>query len=204
MTLSDQDRERIATAIADAEKTTSAEIICVVTRSSSDYWAAPFLWATLAALIWPWPLISITNLTAWTIYLTQLILFAVVALALSFPKSRRMSLTPPWIRSRRAHLSALEHFYTQGLHRTVNRSGVLIFVSAAERHAEILGDDSVALKVGESTWRPIVENLRAALARNQVAEGVAAAVAGVSAILAKELPPRENDRNELPDKVIVI
>lgn len=204
MALSEQDRERIATAIAEAEKTTSAEIICVVTRSSSDYWAAPFLWATLVALIWPWPLISITTLTASTIYLTQLVVFAVVALALSFPKSRRMALTPPWIRTRRAHLSAREHFYTQGLHRTVNRSGVLIFVSEAERYAEIMADDTVALKIGESTWRPIVEGLRAALARNQVADGVATAVASSSALLAKELPPRENDRNELPDKVIVI
>lgn len=203
-TLSDQDRARIAAAITEAEKSTSAEIICVVTRSSSDYWAAPFLWATLAALIWPWPLISITNLTASTIYLTQLVVYAVVALALSFPGSRRMSLTPSWIRRRRARLSAREHFFTQGLHRTVNRSGVLLFVSAAERYAEIMADDSVSVKIGESAWRPILDALRGALARNQLADGVVNAITACGAILAKELPPRENDRNELPDKVIVI
>lgn len=203
-TLSDQDRARIGEAIAAAEKSTAAEIICVVTRSSSDYWAAPFLWAALAALIWPWPLIAITNLSASTIYLTQLVVYAVVALALSFPKSRRMSLTPPWIRRRRAHLSAREHFFTQGLHRTVNRSGVLIFVSAAERYAEILTDDSVAVKVGDPVWRPIVEDLRGALERGRIADGMVAAVSASSVILGKELPPRENDRNELPDKVIVI
>ena len=147
--ISDQDRERIAQAIAEAEKATSAEIVCVVMRSASDYWAAPILWATIAALIWPWPLISITTLTAWTIYVTQLLLFVALAVGLSFPLHRRSSLTPSWIKRRRAHLSAREHFFAQGLHRTVNRSGVLIFVALTERYAEIMADDSVALKIGE-------------------------------------------------------
>ena len=201
---SEEDRTRIAKAIEDAERKTSAELICVVMRAASDYWAAPFLWATLAALIWPWPLIWITTLTSSTIYLTQLILFAVLSLALSFPTSRRLSLTPPWIKRRRAHQSAREHFFTQGLHRTVDRSGVLIFVAEAERYAEILADDSVALKIQESEWRPIVADLREALGRNQAGDGLATAITRCGELLARHVPPRANERNELPDKVIVI
>jgi len=202
--LSEEDRARVAKAIAEAEKSTSAEIICVVMRAASDYWAAPILWATLAALVWPWPLIWITTLAASTIFLTQLILFAVLALVLSFPTSRRLALTPPWIKRRRAHMSAREHFFTQGLHRTVDRSGVLIFVSAAERHAEILADDSVSLKVPEAEWRPILVALREALAGGQAADGLVAAIGRCGELLAQRLPPRANERNELPDKVIVI
>ncbi len=202
--LSEDDRARIAKTISDAEQATSAEIICVVMRAASDYWAAPILWATLAALIWPWPLISITTLTASTIFMTQLILFVGLAAALSFPVSRRLSMTPPWIKRRRAHQSAREHFYTQGLHRTVDRSGVLIFIAAAERYAEILCDDSINVKVPEAEWRPIVAELREALARGDVAAGVENAIRKSAALLAKHVPPRANERNELPDKVIVI
>lgn len=202
--LSEEDRARIAKAISDAEQATSAEIITVVMRAASDYWAAPILWATLVALIWPWPLISITTLSSWTIFMTQLIVFAALAIGLSFPVGRRLSITPPWIKRRRAHQSAREHFYAQGLHRTVDRSGVLIFIAAAERYAEILCDDSINVKVHEAEWRPIVAELREALARGDVAAGVAAAVKRSGALLAQHAPPRANERNELPDKVIVI
>ncbi|WP_342360248.1 TPM domain-containing protein [Terrarubrum flagellatum] len=202
--MSEEDRARIAKAIADAEQSTAAEIICVTMRSASDYWAAPILWATLAALLWPWPLIWITTLTAWTIYFTQLCVFAALAIALSFPRSRRAAMTPPWIRNRRARMSAKEHFFAQGLHRTVNRSGVLVFVAMAERYVEIMGDDSIALKISEAQWRPVAEALRDAVARNQLADGLVTAIGRCGQMLAEAAPPRENDRNELPDKVIVI
>ena len=204
ITITDDDRARIAKSIADAEQVTSAEIICVVMRAAGDYWSVPILWATIGALAWPWPLIWITTLSASTIYVSQLIVFAVVALALSIPRSRRTSLTPGWIRRRRARQAAREHFFSQGLHRTVNRSGVMIFVAAAERYAEILADDSIAQKVDDSKWRQPIADLLDALARNEAAKGLEQTVARCSAILAEAAPPRQSDRNELPDKVIVI
>lgn len=204
ITITDDDRARIAKSIADAEQVTSAEIICVVMRAAGDYWSVPILWATIVALAWPWPLIWITTLSASTIYVSQLIVFAVVALALSIPRRRRTSLTPGWIRRRRARQAAREHFFSQGLHRTVNRSGVMIFVAAAERYAEILADDSIAQKVDDSKWRQPIADLLDALARNEAAKGLEQAVARCSAILAEAAPPRQSDRNELPDKVIVI
>lgn len=198
------DRDRIAAAIAAAEQTTSAEIVCLVMRAAGDYWTTPALWAALGAFAWPWPLILWSNFSASTIYASQLILFAALALALSIPTGRRLSLTPPWIRRRRARQAAREHFFTQGLHRTVNRSGVLLFVAIAERYAEILTDDGVAQKIAESEWRRIVENLVAAAAAGKIADGLIAAVGQSARILAGHAPPRANERNELPDKVIVI
>ena len=40
----------------------------------------------------------------------------------------------------RAHAEAMRQFFAQGLHKTEDRTGVLIFASAAERYAEIIAD----------------------------------------------------------------
>src|SRR5207253_8035255 len=57
-----EERERLAHAIRDAEARTAGEIVVVVAGEASGYRTIPILWALLAALATPWPLIWITTL----------------------------------------------------------------------------------------------------------------------------------------------
>ena len=59
--LTPHDRLRVSEAIREAEGRTDGEIVCVVARSSSDYSFYPVVWAALAALCAPWPLIELTR-----------------------------------------------------------------------------------------------------------------------------------------------
>ncbi len=62
--LTDEERGAIRDAVRAAERTTSGEIFVVVAQESDDYRIVPPLWAMLAALIVPLPLVLFTLLSA--------------------------------------------------------------------------------------------------------------------------------------------
>ena len=133
-----EEEAAIAEAIAKAEHATSGEIVAVVARESGSYYYAPILWAALLALLVPWPRIFLTWLPVQWIYVAQLVVFVFLALALS-PRRVRLALVPPSLKRERAHRRAVEQFLVQNLATTRGRTGVLIFVSVAERYAEKIG-----------------------------------------------------------------
>ena len=136
--ISETDEHRIAEAIAEAERKTSGEIVAVLAAESSTYLYAPFLWASVVALTLPLILILGTWWPTSWIYLAQLGAFAFV-LTLTLPRPVRYALVPQSVKRARVRRRALEQFLVQTLHTTEGRTGVLIFVSAAERRRRMLG-----------------------------------------------------------------
>jgi putative membrane protein len=61
MEFTNADHEVVSAAIRKAEKHTCGQIICVLAHSSSDYAYVPVLWASVLALLVPWPLIDFTQ-----------------------------------------------------------------------------------------------------------------------------------------------
>src|SRR3954470_12735722 len=133
--LSDADRVRIANAIRAAEARTTGEIFCVLAARSSHYGLVPVAWAAALALIVPLPLIYLTTWPASVIYVLQLVAFVGAAILLSRP-ALHYRIVPRRAKHDRAHAAAMRQFWAQGLHKTASRTGVLIFVSLAERYAE--------------------------------------------------------------------
>ena len=98
----------------------------------------------------------------------------------------------------------MEQFVAQNLHTTAGRTGVLIFVSVAERHAEIVADAASTIACPKGTWQAIVKRLTTAFAQRQPVEGFVAAIDEVGSHLAAHFPPGSCDANELPDHLIVL
>jgi putative membrane protein len=197
------DRERIAAAIREAEAHTAGEIVVVVARQASGYRSVPLLYALVGALMTPWPLIWLTNLSAARIFIAQQVVALALAVVFGLPK-RRFALVPAPIKRARAREAAAREFLARGLTRTRERTGVLVFVAFAERYAEIVADSGIADRVAEGVWRETITELVTALQADRVAEGLATAVQRVGAVLAAHAPPRLDDVDELPNKVIVI
>lgn len=197
------EEDRISSAIADAERRTSGEIVAVVADSSETYLYVPFLWAALAALLVPWPLIHFTWMKVQYIYLIQLAVFLVL-IALLWPKSVRTSLVPRSVRAAHAKRRATEQFLVQNLHTTKGRTGVLIFVSVAERHAEILADKEIDARVPAGTWQEMVDHLTGEISAGRAADGFVQAIKSAGDHLARHFPPGSHDPNELPDHLIVL
>ena len=204
MALVDSDgQNRIAAAIAAAEHKTSGEIVAVVAADSSSYLHVPFMWAALIALAVPWPFIHFTWMTVQSIWLLQLLVF-VVLLAITIYRPIRFALVPPSTKRLRAHRRAVEQFLAQNMHTTEGRTGVLVFVSVAERYAEILADSGIHKKVREAEWQGIVDALTAAIGEGRAADGFVAAIDAIGAKLAQHFPPGSADPSRLPNHLIVL
>jgi putative membrane protein len=202
MAFTAEDHATVAAAIAAAEKKTSAQLVCVLAHTSSDYAHVPIIWASVLALLTPWPLIQFTEWSVQRIFLVQLVVFIVLALAFSW-MPLRLVLVPRALRRARAHRAALEQFVLRRVARTKNRTGVLIFVSLAERYARIIADEGIAQKVPNSEWQTAIDDLISHMRAGRIAAGFAAAVGRCGAVLAAHAPP-DGSANELPDRLYVM
>jgi putative membrane protein len=200
---SSEDEARISQAITQAERTTAGEIVVVVAARSDAYLYVPPLAGALVSLLVPWLLIYFTQLGIEAIYLAQLAVFLIVSTVL-LPMVARTALLPPYVKRQQAHRRAVEQFLVQNLHTTEGRTGVLIFVSIAERHAEILADRAIDERVPAGTWKAIIDALTATIARGQPADALVAAIAAVGEHLGRHFPPEARTTNELPDHLIVL
>ena len=204
MTLvAEADQRRIAEAITAAERTTSGEIVAMIAPQSASYLHVPFLWAALAALAVPWPFVFWTWWPIEHIYLMQLGVFAALVAILMHPPLR-LALVPRGEKHTRAHRRAVEQFLAQNLHTTVGRTGVLIFVSVAERFAEILADAAIHEKVPESEWQTIVSDLTDQIGNGQAGDGFVRAIAAVGEHLARHFPPEARHPHTLSNHLIVL
>jgi putative membrane protein len=204
MTLvTEADQKRIADAITEAERKTSGEIVAVIAPVSSQYLHAPFLWAALVALAVPWPFVFWTWWPIQHIYVLQLTVFAVLVAVLT-RQPVRLALVPRRIKHARAHRRAVEQFLAQNLHTTAGRTGVMIFVSAGERYAEIVADAGINAKVEPAAWQDAVDAMIAAIKARRAADGFVTAVERCGALLARHFPPGAINRDELPNKLIVM
>ncbi len=197
------DKGMLSDAIRRAELQTSGEIFCVVAKSVDDYRLVPIAWAAGLALLAPLPTIYFTQWAAPIVYLAQLLTFLVAALALSHP-SLRFRVVPTRAKHARAHAEALRQFFAQGLDKTENRTGVLIFAAAGERYAEIVADVGINEKVAPAVWDEAIAGLVAAIKDGRPTDGFLSAIDRCAAVLANHFPPGSLNRNELPDRILEI
>jgi putative membrane protein len=203
MNISAQDRERISAAIHDAESRTSGEIVCVLARESTDSTALPILLAAIVALVVPWPLVALTAMPVNLILLFQLLVFSGLAALLCLPPVR-IALVPRAARRAMAHRAAMEQFMIRGIGRKADRTGILIFVSLAERYARIVADRAIAERVSNREWQGAVDALIDHTRHGRIADGFIAAIDSCGRVLEEHFPRTETTRGVLPDRIYVI
>lgn len=202
--LSDTDRQRIAAAIKQAENATSGELVTVIARASDTYLFIPTLWAAMAALLVPLPLILLGDpLSVWNAYAVQLGVFVLLVAAFRW-RPICMLLIPKRVQQARAARLAREQFFEQGLYRTEGRTGVLIFVSIAEHYVEILADKGINDKVPAGAWEGIVGDFVGNVKAGRVADGFLRTVEACGSLLAEHFPKPPGNADELPNHLIEI
>jgi putative membrane protein len=219
--LTDEDREKVSAAIAAAEANSNGEIVAVATPISDPYhdvalhWALVPLFAVLAWAAW-----RPTALTWWYDFLlggwqpdptlSQLLTLLMVFAALKFTIALmilkwmplRLFLTPAATKHRRVRRRAIAIFKAAAEQRTTGRTGLLIYLSMAERRAEIVADEAILKVTDDHTWgeamTALIENVR----EGRAADGIVAAIERVGAVLSEHFPRSTADVNEIPDKLI--
>jgi putative membrane protein len=205
--LSEDEHRRIAEAIRKAESRTSGEIFAVVAERSDDYfYVAGFMAAcgilvaaVAAALLSHWLWIS---MPLPTFGLAVLAAFATAILILHFVPALRLHFVPHRVRYRRAHRNAAQQFLAHNVHGTAERTGVLVFVSLAERYAEVVADAHINARVPQEDWNGLVAGLVEHAAKGNLADGFVAAITKAGDLLARHFSRRPDDVNELDDHLV--
>jgi putative membrane protein len=133
-----------------------------------------------------------------------LLVFILLALLFLFIPGLHLRLIPRSVKHARASRLAKAQFYLQGVHMTREHSGVLLFVSLAERYVEIVADQGIHEKLGEAHWQSIIQNFVRQVSDGQVVEGLVTAISACGEAMAQHYPRRADDTNELSDGLIEI
>lgn len=92
-------------------------------------------------------------------------------------------------------------FYSIGMDKTIERNGVLFFLSIKDRKFAIIGDSGINEKVGENFWKEIATEMENYFRKDLFGEGLEYGIYKVGEILREHFPHKENDVNELPDNI---
>ncbi|GAA5060365.1 TPM domain-containing protein [Erythrobacter westpacificensis] len=219
--LSPEKHKLVSDAVGNAEATTSGEIVPVIAQRSDDYsdialtWAAAIAFTAMSIFAaFPSPFLDFWDATVadwgheWTTgelasmtIALGLIAFVGTWLLMLIP-GLRIALTPAPVKAQRVRQRAIRHFKVGAEGRTHGRTGVLLYLSMQEHRAEIVADDPIAVKVDAEVWGEAMADMLDEIRKGCIAEGIAAGVRDVGVVLAQHFPRKDDDRNELPDRLI--
>ncbi len=221
--LEEADHRLVTDAVAAAELGTSGEIVTVLADRSDGYTDVVFAWSAIAGFaaivlcaIFPdivldtyaglhggwnteWSASEIFSMAAGA----AIFWFLVVWLAQLWVPLR-FALIPGRVKTNRVHQRAISLFKVGAERRTHGRTGVLIYISMREHRAEIVADEPIAIKVPAEIWGDAMADMLVEIRQGRIAEGMVAGVRDVGQILAEHFPRSDDDRNELPDRLIVV
>ena len=221
MRITQADNDIVTKAVAEAELTTSGEIVTVVAQASDGYTDVALAIAAILAFTklvflaffpdlalglvdtltggWntEWTPAGLFGLASGIGIATFLIIFGL----LSIP-AVRFALIPGRVKTLRVEDAAIRHFKVGAERRTHGHTGVLIYVSLQEHRAQIVADEAIAAKVSPEVWGDAMIDMLREIKAGDLGAGIAAGVRDVGDILSPHFPRADDDQNELPDRLI--
>ncbi len=110
----------------------------------------------------------------------------------------------PLFKGQSARERAIEVFSQLRIWDTEHNNGVLIYLLLADRDVEIVADRGVHAKVGSQEWEQICRKMETAFGQANYEGGVVSGIQAVTQHLKEHFPAVAEDRNELPDKPVVL
>jgi putative membrane protein len=207
--LSEQDRVKIDNAVKEAERYTSGEIVPMVVSGSYHYpmsnvlggivFAFP-LSLILTYFVGSWLWIGHYNLWLFLgIIILLFILFHQVVKHISGLK--RFFISDKEI-DEEVEEAAITSFFREGLYRTKDETGILIFISIFERRVYVLADRGINAKLNEGEWDAIVRMITEGIKNKIQAEAICKAVGEAGRILKEYFPRKADDTDELKNLIV--
>ncbi len=92
-------------------------------------------------------------------------------------------------------------FNAIGMFNTVQRNGVLIYVSLKSRMFAIIGDVGINNVIPENFWDSIKEKMKKNFISGEIIGGIETAVLETGELLKEKFPYQTDDVNEQPDEI---
>lgn len=189
-------------AIAAFEANTAAELAIAVRPASDRHAHVPALvGALVAALALVFLLYGEPHFRLHWFVLDPLLLGGLAAWLSRRNHTLVRLLTPRALRREVVLRAARAAFVELGVADTRARTGVLLYVSLAEREAVVLADNGVRRLVAREPWTRATAALSAEVARGGAATELVPHLGALAELCADALPRGPDDINELPDEV---
>lgn len=98
--------------------------------------------------------------------------------------------------------AAFTAFYSHGLHRTRDLTGILIYVSVFERQVQVLADKGINDKVDPQVWQKVVAIVSDGIKAGKPAEALCKGVELCGELVEEHFPVKTDDTDELPNLII--
>ena len=213
------DHKVVTAAVSRAEKSTDGEIVTIVAGESDHYgdvaWAISGLVALTALLVislFPEIYLHIIDWLAggwsgmnalpyWVLFIFAALKFFGTRLILIW-RPLLFILIPSPIKKARVRKRAISLFRVSTDHRTVGRTGILLYLSMREHRAEIVADEAIVAKVEPVIWGDAMIAMIDLVRSGTPGEGMAEAVRQMGVVLSEHFPKTNQNPNELPDRLI--
>jgi putative membrane protein len=198
-----EEKQHIESAVQQAEKRTSGEIVPMVVDESYSYPRAEILGAGLfslaAAVSLSWAFLDESLWHFLWLFVLGYIPFKI--LIRSLPSLRRRLIHPVEI-SEEVEEKAVVSFLEHELHHTRDETGILILISLFERRVHVLADRGINDVVPTNSWDGIVQTITDGMHRGETCNALCAAIDNCGQLLEKHFPVKADDTDELPNLII--
>lgn len=197
-------KEQIRQAVARAEARSAGEIVPMVVDQSGHYLqfalTGAIFFTFFVAVIWmtvsPWATVP------------QILLIEFFTFWISFLLIQRVNLIWSWLipeglKDRVVRQRAEEAFFSNRLHETREKSGVLILLSLMEHRVQLLADAGIHQRVAPETWEKLVQQIASGVKEGHPFEALRGAIDACGQLLAERFPKRPDDTDELPNQLRV-
>lgn len=210
-TFSDKQKNDVEQAVKDLELESSGEIVVYFGRKSDSYQQGSWKLAatlgmagllTVMCLSYVWMLPA--TLTTMTIALFIFVLMAMGFVVSYFFPAVRLAFVPLNIMDHRVITRARDIFLQEEIFNTVDRTGILIYISELEKRVQIIGDRGISSVIEQDDWNKVLTLVTDGIKTGNPAEGLVEAIHECKKLLLENgFIVRVDDTNELSDEMII-
>lgn len=201
--LTKEEQDALINCVMDVEKRTSGEIVPVIASMSYDYSRADHLGGLTFGIF------AATGITM-ALGREDMWVFLGLFLAVYAIFSRLLSTIPalkkPFISKREmreeVEEAAFTAFYLNGLHRTRDLTGIIIYVSVFERSVQVLADKGINDKVDPAVWDEVIAMITEGIKAGKPGEALCQGVTRCGELIVQHFPVKHDDTDELPNLII--
>jgi uncharacterized membrane protein len=87
-----------------------------------------------------------------------------------------------------------------GIHETVNRTGLLIYITLEDQQLAIFGDEGIHRALGQDGWNDLTNELSGFYKQGQYVDGLLKVIGKIGEILSQTFPALPENVNEIPNE----
>lgn len=207
--LTKEEQQKITAAVQTAEKKTAGEIVPMVVSKSGDYPLAAVVCSASFTIPLSLMLTVIIGKLLWIgpqnmwlfLGIFALIFIPIYLLVKKTDRLKYYFLNPDHVEEA-VSKSALAAFYSQGLYKTADDNGILLYISVLEKKVWIFADAGINNQIDQATWDNVIEELTKGIKQNNQCLAICTAVTSIGKILQEHFPYDKEDKDELHNLII--